>query len=61
MINQKKLDELANLWNKTKDSKYKDLWYQLVEETYGSNHIERRTLPTYSSYEGSNVRHRVIH
>ena len=52
MINQKRLDELANLWNKTKDSKYKDLWYQLVEETYGSNHTERRTLPTYSSYEG---------
>ncbi len=61
MINQKRLDKLANLWNKTKDSKYKDLWYQLVEETYGSNHTERRTLPTYSSYEGSNGGHRVIH
>ena len=61
MTNQKRLNELANLWNKTKDSKYKDLWYQLVEETYGSNHTERRTLPTYSSYEGSNGRHRVIY
>lgn len=24
----KNLDDLANLWNKTKDSKYKDLWYK---------------------------------
>jgi len=23
-----KLDELANLYNKTKDSKYKEQWYQ---------------------------------
>ena len=22
-------DELANLWNKTKDPKYKKLWYKL--------------------------------
>jgi hypothetical protein len=28
----KKLDELANLWEKTKDPKYKDLWYKLVKE-----------------------------
>jgi hypothetical protein len=28
----KKLDELANLWNKTKDPKYKDLWYKFVKE-----------------------------
>ena len=27
---QKKLDEIANLWNKTKDPYYKDLWYQEV-------------------------------
>ena len=61
MINQKKLDELANFWKKTKDSKYKDLWYQLVEETYRSNHIKRRTLPTYSSDERNIRGHRVIH
>ena len=28
----KKMDELANLWEKTKDPKYKDLWYKLVKE-----------------------------
>ena len=28
----KKLDELANLYNKTKKQKYKDLWYKEVKE-----------------------------
>ena len=28
----KKMDELANLWEKTKDPKYKDLWYKLIKE-----------------------------
>ncbi len=28
----KKIDKLANLWEKTKDPKYKDLWYKLVKE-----------------------------
>ena len=27
-----KINELANLWEKTKDPKYKDLWYKLVKE-----------------------------
>jgi len=29
---QKKIDSIANLWEKTKDPKYKDLWYKLVKE-----------------------------
>ena len=28
----KKIDEAANNWNKTKNQKYKDLWYKLIEE-----------------------------
>ena len=28
----KKINESANLWEKTKDPKYKDLWYKLVKE-----------------------------
>ena len=28
----KKINEAANNWNKTKDPKYKDLWYKLVKE-----------------------------
>ena len=27
-----KIDDIANLWNKTKDPRYKDLWYKLVKE-----------------------------
>ena len=32
MVNTKKIDELANLWEKTKYPKYKDLWYKLIKE-----------------------------
>ncbi len=28
----KKLDEVAKLWNKTKNPVYKDLWYKFVKE-----------------------------
>ena len=28
----KKINEIANLWEKTKNPKYKDLWYKLVKE-----------------------------
>ncbi len=31
-MTQKKINDLANLWEKTKDPKYKDLWYKLVKE-----------------------------
>ena len=37
MIKQKQIDEAAILWNKTKDPKYKDLWYSLIRESYGEN------------------------
>ena len=32
IMTQKKIDDAANMWNKTKDSKYKDLWYKLIKE-----------------------------
>ena len=39
---QNKIDEAANMWNKTKDPKYKDLWYKLIKEhVNGSYNIER--------------------
>ena len=44
MTNQKRLDKLANLWNKTKDSKYKNQWYKLVEKTYGFDIGKRRIV-----------------
>ena len=37
-----KIDQAAIMWNKTKDPKYKDLWYKLIKEfSYGSHNIER--------------------
>ena len=44
----KDLDSLANLWNKTKNPKYKKLWYKLVRETHGHNNIERWNLSVSS-------------
>ena len=37
-----KIDEAANMWHKTKDQQYKDLWYKLIKEfNHGSNNTER--------------------
>jgi hypothetical protein len=39
---QNKIDEAAKMWNKTKDPKYKDLWYKLIKEyVNGPYNIER--------------------
>ena len=35
MIPQKSIDEIANLYNKTKNPIYCDLWYKAVKERYG--------------------------
>ena len=37
-----KINDAANMWNKTKDPKYKDLWYKLIKDyNYGSYNTER--------------------
>ena len=41
---QKKIDDVAIMWNKTKDPQYKDLWYKLIKDNYGFNNFQRRTL-----------------
>jgi hypothetical protein len=46
-----KIDEAANNWNKTKDSKYKDLWYKLIKDNYGTNNFKRRTLSINSCHK----------
>ena len=52
MINQKKLDELANLWNKTKELKYKNFWYKRVKEfANGPYNIKRRPISIDSSHK----------
>ena len=49
---QKKIDDAANMWNKTKDPQYKDLWYKLIEEfVNGTNNFKRRTLSISSCHK----------
>ena len=48
MTTQKKLDEIANNWNKTRNPKYKKLWYDLVN---GLNNIKRRPVSTNSNHK----------
>ena len=56
MTIQKKLDELANNWNKTKDPKYKKLWYDLIN---GLDNIKRRPVSTDSSHKTDDGRNSV--
>ena len=49
-----KIDEAANMWEKTKDPKYKDLWYKLVKEfADGLDYFERRTLSINSRHKAN--------
>ena len=60
MVRLQKLDEVANLYNKTKDPKYKDLWYKLIREfANGPNNMERRNVSTDSSDRKDNGRNSV--
>ena len=56
MTTQKKLDEIANNYNKTKDPKYKKLWYDLVN---GLDNIKRRPVSTDSSHKTDDRRNSV--
>jgi hypothetical protein len=50
MTIQEKIDEAANKYNKTKDPKYKDLWYKLIREfaNNGLNNFKRRIISVSS-------------
>jgi hypothetical protein len=49
-----KIDDAANMWNKTKDSKYKDLWYKLIKEfVNGSDYFKRRTVSINSCHKAN--------
>ncbi len=40
-----KIDEAAVMWNKTRDPKYKNLWYKLIEEfVNGIDNTDRRIV-----------------
>ena len=59
LLNQ--INEAANNWNKTKDPKYKDLWYKLVKEfANGPHNIKRRVIPINSSVKTDDGRYQVI-
>ena len=54
MVNQiqKKIDDVAIMWNKTKDPYYKDLWYKLIKERYyGINNSDGRVVPFSSRHK----------
>ena len=55
----KKIDDVAKLWEKTKDPKYKDLWYEYIKEyTNGINNSNRRDVPSHSgdkTNDGRNI------
>ena len=57
----KKIDELADLWNKTKDPKYKDAWYKHIKEwADGHNNSNRRNVSSRRSNKRDDKRYRVI-
>ena len=57
MVTLKKIDNAAIMNNKTKDYKYKNLWYKLIKEfADGSNNIKRWTVSTASSNKEDNGR-----
>ena len=52
MTTQKKIDEAAIKYNKTKDPYYKDLWYKLIREfTDGADYFKRRTVSISSCHK----------
>jgi hypothetical protein len=57
----KKIDNAAVMWNKTKDSKYKDLWYKLIKEfADGTYYPKRRTISISSCHKNSNGEYLII-
>ena len=51
---QKKIDDAAIMYNKTKDPYYKDLWYKLVKESAnGPHHIKRRIVSINSCHKAN--------
>ena len=58
---QKLIDEAANNWHKTRDQKYKDLWYKLIKDyANGPHNIKRRTVSSSTSDREDDGGHRVI-
>ena len=46
---QNRIDKAADDYNRTKDDKYKKLWYQLVRSIDGDHSLKRRPIPVTTS------------
>ncbi len=58
---QKKIDDAAIMYNKTKDPKYKDLWYKLIKEHVdGTNNFKRRIVSISSCHKRDDGTYLVI-
>ncbi len=54
---RKTIDDVAKLWEKTKDPKYKDLWYKYIKEyVNGINNTDRRNVSSSSGNERNDGR-----
>ena len=48
----KEIDRAAVMWERTRDPKYKELWYKLVKEwANGLNNSKRRIVSVSSCYK----------
>ena len=57
-MHQNLIDDEARNWNKTKDPKYKDLWYKLVKEfANGTHNIKRWSVSIDTSHEADDGRY----
>ena len=57
----KKLDEIANLYHKTRDPKYKNLWYkELKEWADGFNNSKRRIVSVSSCHKADDGTYVII-
>ena len=57
----REIDRAAELWEKTKDPKYKDLWYKLIKEwANGLNNSERRIVSVSSCHKADDGTYLII-
>ncbi len=56
----KKIDGLAIMWNKTKDQKYKDLWYQSVKEFADGTYYPERWNVSSSTSNRTDARRNIF-
>ena len=56
-MTQEKIDNAANMWNKTKDPKYKNLWYKLIRElAHGTGYYNTKgRIVTFNPNDENNV------